>query len=65
MENALTGDWLTPKLAKMLNERVVRVIRNGFGEVSIVIVRGKVTFLKVTETSEINKIDNKCIANNR
>lgn len=56
MENAIAGDWLTPKLMKMLRERVARVIRNGFGEVSIVIIKGQVIRLKTMEEETINQV---------
>ncbi len=34
-----------------------RLIRNGFGEVAIVIVKGRVTFLKVTEQEAVNEVE--------
>ena len=59
MENATSGDWLTHKFERMLKERVARVIRNGFGEVAIVIVKGRVTFLKTTEQEAVNEVESK------
>lgn len=58
MENTtIAGDWLTPKIAKMLNKRMVQVIRNGFGEVTIIIIKGQIQFIKAAETDAVNVVE--------